>query len=157
MCGRYILKQISDAERYFGLKRAEWYFKASFNIAPSQEVPVVRLGKDGVREGIMMRWGLIPYWAHGEVPKFSTINATIEKLETAAAWREPWERGRRCLIPANGFYEWVRREVACVIVRRMPFGRTCRSIGSVNRLPRLTMDRRPKLTRDFGLCSSSDL
>jgi putative SOS response-associated peptidase YedK len=106
MCGRYILQQIAEAERYFGLKRIAWHFTASYNIAPTVEVPVVRLGKDGVREGLMMRWGLIPYWAHGEVPKFSTINATIEKLETAAAWRGPWERGRRCVIPANGFYEW---------------------------------------------------
>jgi putative SOS response-associated peptidase YedK len=106
MCGRYILRQLSEAERYFALERVEWNFKASYNIAPTQQVPIVRLGKDGVREGIMMRWGLIPYWAHGEPPKFSTINATIEKLDSAPAWRGPWERGRRCVIPANGFYEW---------------------------------------------------
>jgi putative SOS response-associated peptidase YedK len=106
MCGRYIIRQLSEAERYFGLVRNDWHFAASYNIAPTQDVPIVRLGKDGVREGIMVRWGLIPYWAHGEPPKFSTINATIEKLETAPAWRGPWQRNRRCVIPANGFYEW---------------------------------------------------
>jgi len=106
VCGRYIIRQLSEAERYLGLQRNEWHFTASYNIAPTQNVPIVRLGKDRVREGVMMRWGLIPYWAHGEPPKFSTINATVEKLESAPAWRGPWERGRRCLIPASGFYEW---------------------------------------------------
>ena len=106
MCGRYIIRQLADAERYFQLARNEWHFSASYNIAPTQQVPIVRLGKDRLREGIMVRWGLIPYWAHGEPPKYSTINATIEKLETAAAWRGPWQRHRRCIIPANGFYEW---------------------------------------------------
>jgi putative SOS response-associated peptidase YedK len=106
MCGRYILRETSAAERYFGLERASWYFTTSYNIAPTDEVPIVRLGKDRLREGIMVRWGLIPYFAHGEPPKYSTINATIEKLDTAPAWRGPWERGRRCIMPAHGFYEW---------------------------------------------------
>jgi putative SOS response-associated peptidase YedK len=106
MCGRYILRQISEAERYFDLQRVTWHFSASYNIAPTQDVPVVRLGKDGSREGLMMRWGLIPFFAKGEPPKYSTINATVEKLDTAPAWRGPWQRGRRCIMPASGFYEW---------------------------------------------------
>jgi putative SOS response-associated peptidase YedK len=106
MCGRYILKAIVDAERYFELARVDWHFAASYNIAPTQNVPVVRIGKDGAREGLMMRWGLIPFFAQGEAPKFSTINATVEKLEIAPTWRGSWQRGRRCIIPANGFYEW---------------------------------------------------
>jgi putative SOS response-associated peptidase YedK len=106
VCGRYILREAVRAERYFGIERLSWHFTASYNIAPTDEVPVVRLGKDGVREGLMMRWGLIPFFAKGEPPKYSTINATLEKLETAPAWRGPWERGRRCIVPADGFYEW---------------------------------------------------
>lgn len=106
MCGRYILREVTRAELYFGIERASWHFTASYNIAPTDEVPVVRLGKDGVREGLMMRWGLIPFFAKGQPPKYSTINATVEKLETAPAWRGPWERGRRCIMPADGFYEW---------------------------------------------------
>jgi len=106
MCGRYILRRIAEAERYLELERLAWQFSASYNIAPTQEVPVARLGKDGVREGIMMRWGLIPYFAHGKPPSYSTINATVEKLESAPAWRGPWQRGRRCIMPADGFYEW---------------------------------------------------
>ena len=106
MCGRYILREAVRAERYFGIERLSWHFTVSYNIAPTDEVPVVRLGKDSVREGLMMRWGLIPFFAKGEPPRYSTINATAEKLETAPAWRGPWQRGRRCIIPADGFYEW---------------------------------------------------
>lgn len=105
MCGRYILRQIALAERAFGLDRSAWSFTASYNIAPTQSVPIVRATR-GLREGVMMRWGLIPYWCHGEPPKFSAINATVEKLTLNAAWRDPWERGRRCILVADGFYEW---------------------------------------------------
>jgi len=106
MCGRYILREATRAARYFALERSTWQFPGSYNIAPTDQVPVVRIGKDGVREGLMMRWGLIPFFAKGQPPKYSTINATVEKLETAPTWRGPWERGRRCIIPADGFYEW---------------------------------------------------
>jgi putative SOS response-associated peptidase YedK len=53
-----------------------------------------------------MRWGLVPYWAKGIPPKYSTINCTIEKLEIAPTWRGPWKRGQRCILPVAGFYEW---------------------------------------------------
>ncbi|MGH8257215.1 MAG: SOS response-associated peptidase [Steroidobacteraceae bacterium] len=106
MCGRYILAQLEAAERAFGLGRLSWTFAASYNIAPTQSVPVVRLAVDGVREGVMMRWGLIPFFARGEPPKYSTINATVEKIETGPCWRGPWTRGQRCILPASSFYEW---------------------------------------------------
>lgn len=49
----------------------------------------------------MMRWGLVPFWAHGEPPKRSTVNATVERMETASAYRVPWTRGQRCMLPAR--------------------------------------------------------
>ena len=61
---------------------------------------------DGKRTGIMLGWGLIPYFAKGIPPKYSTINATIEKLESGPSWRGPWKRGQRCIMPARAFYEW---------------------------------------------------
>ena len=86
--------------------RTEWQFPASFNVAPTQKVPVVRAAAGGERVGARLRWGLIPFWAKGIPPKYSTINATVEKLTNAATWRGPWSRGQRCIMPANGFYEW---------------------------------------------------
>ncbi len=106
MCGRYILAQIEKAEREFGLGRASWQLSASWNVVPSQQVPVVRRGADGIREGVMMRWGLIPFFAHGAPPAYATINATVEKIESGPCWRGPWKRGQRCILPASGFFEW---------------------------------------------------
>ena len=105
MCGRYILAQLAAAERAFKLATSQWHFSASFNIAPTQSVPVVR-AREGVREGLLMRWGLIPFFAHGVPPKYSTINARIETLPSAPSYRTPWKRGQRCIMPASGFYEW---------------------------------------------------
>jgi putative SOS response-associated peptidase YedK len=130
MCGRYVSPDEASIEREFTLVRTEWQFPPSYNVAPTQNVPVVRVNKTGERTGALLHWGLIPFWAKGVQPEYSTINATIEKLKDAATWRGPWKRGQRCIMPALGFYEWVRHEVASVIVRRMPFGRTCRPIGS---------------------------
>jgi putative SOS response-associated peptidase YedK len=68
-------------------------------------VPVVRMA-DGEREGVTLRWGLVPFFAKGVPPKYSTINATIEKLTEGPCWRGPWKRGQRCILAAAGFYEW---------------------------------------------------
>jgi putative SOS response-associated peptidase YedK len=68
-------------------------------------VPIVRL-VNGYRLGSRVHWGLIPFWAKGVQPKYSTINATVEKLTDGATWRGPWKRGQRCIIPALGFFEW---------------------------------------------------
>ena len=105
MCGRYILAQQARAEKAFGVKRLRWFDMLSYNVAPSREVPVVRVA-DGICEGVMMRWGLVPFFLEGELPKFATINARIETMETAPSYRGPWKRGQRCIVPAEGFYEW---------------------------------------------------
>jgi putative SOS response-associated peptidase YedK len=90
--------------------------EARYNVSPSQAVPVVRW-MHGQYEGTMMRWGLIPYFARGMAPKYSTINARIESIETAPAYRGPWRRGQRCVLPAGGFYEWHLSEAGV----RQPF------------------------------------
>lgn len=121
MCGRYVSPDeaaltreytIDRKNSHIGLSDAlERAYEASFNVAPTDRVPVVRVvrDRDGEREAVLMRWGLVPFWSKGLPPKFPTINATIEKLETAAAWKGPWARGQRCIIPASGFYEWQLR------------------------------------------------
>jgi putative SOS response-associated peptidase YedK len=105
MCGRYILAQQADVEKTLGVQRAHWIDRPSYNVAPAREVPVIRMN-EGEREGVMMRWGLIPPFLKGESPKYSTSNARIETMETSPAFRDPWKNSQRCIVPAGGFYEW---------------------------------------------------
>jgi len=86
MCGRYVTKDQAAIERAFSIVKPWWRFDASYNVAPSQQVPVVR-SVAGEREGAMLRWGLIPFFAKGVPPKYSTINARVETVETAASYR----------------------------------------------------------------------
>jgi putative SOS response-associated peptidase YedK len=79
--------------------------KESYNVAPSQRVPVLR-HFEGATEGTLLRWGLVPFFSRSVPPKYSTINARAETIETAASYRGPWKRGQRCVLPASGFYEW---------------------------------------------------
>lgn len=105
MCGRYVSPDSAAIEREFNIVRDEWKFPTNFNVAPTQTVPIIR-SVDGTLQGVSMRWGLIPFFAKGEPTKYSTINARLETLETAASYRGPWKRGQRCLQVAQGFYEW---------------------------------------------------
>jgi putative SOS response-associated peptidase YedK len=105
MCGRFIIGNQAAIEREFSIVQPLWSFEPSYNVAPTNAVPVIRV-QDGQRAGLSMRWGLIPYFAQGIPPKYSTINATIENMERGAAWRGAWSRGQRCIMPANAFYEW---------------------------------------------------
>ena len=105
MCGRYILRMQDKYLREWNLHGPPAWVTASYNIAPSQQVPVMRMA-NGAPAAAMVRWGLIPAFAHGRPGKFSTINARIETFETAASFRAAWKRGQRCIQPASGFYEW---------------------------------------------------
>jgi putative SOS response-associated peptidase YedK len=106
MCGRYLTKDQRALERELFLNIIRWpQWAGSYNIAPTQLAPVVLDTPDGhVCE--LMRFGLVPHFAHGEPPKYSTINARIENLTQAPSWRGPWKRSQRCLVLASGFYEW---------------------------------------------------
>jgi putative SOS response-associated peptidase YedK len=109
MCGRYILAQQAKSEKALEVTRVRWRDAPSYNVAPPREVPVVRVtsAADGSeREGVMMRWGLIPPFLKGESPKYATHNARIETMETSPAFRDAWTKGQRCVVPAEGFYEW---------------------------------------------------
>jgi putative SOS response-associated peptidase YedK len=89
MCGRYVSPDDAAIEREFNLVHAEWKFPTNYNVAPTQQVPVIRY-VEGARQGITLRWGLVPFFAKGEPPKYSTINARVETVETAASYRGPW-------------------------------------------------------------------
>jgi putative SOS response-associated peptidase YedK len=108
MCGRSRLsprKQI--VEEYFGSVSDEPDWTPRYNIAPTQPVPVIRQNpKEPVRELLLMRWGLIPSWAKDSSVSASMINARSETAATKPAFRDAL-KSRRCLIPADGFYEMV--------------------------------------------------
>jgi putative SOS response-associated peptidase YedK len=81
-------------------------FGPSWNVAPQAFQPIVRLNRDtGERELVLMRWGLIPFWAKDPNIGLRTINAKAETITTAPAFREAI-KFRRCLVPADAFYEW---------------------------------------------------
>lgn len=104
MCGRYVSKIDADVERHFNLTKVSFDF-SSYNVAPGRNVPVVRGAESGERELVLMRWGLIPHWAKEERIGYKMINARAETAASKPAFRQPFKR-HRCLIPANGFYEW---------------------------------------------------
>jgi len=105
MCGRFTLKSpFSDLAKLY---RAifETNAPARYNIAPTQEIATVAVGKDGVRKIIPMTWGLIPPWSKEFKAAFTTINAKAETLETSRMYARPF-LSKRCLVLADGFYEW---------------------------------------------------
>jgi putative SOS response-associated peptidase YedK len=109
MCGRYDITELPL--EYFELllghaikdRRAEP--KARYNVAPTQQVPIIRLNREGELEAVDVRWGLLPYWSKEPKTKYSTINARAETVEKLPAYRSAF-KARRCLVPATGWYEW---------------------------------------------------
>jgi putative SOS response-associated peptidase YedK len=106
MCGRYTLKtpveQLSEMFQFPEIIP----LKPRYNIAPSQAVAVVRrLPEDTDRKLAMLRWGLIPAWAKDPAKARQPINAKSETVAELPTFRTAF-RKRRCLIPADGFYEW---------------------------------------------------
>ena len=104
MCGRYNL--ITDAQAFvdFFELRNSLAIPPRYNIAPSQNIPVVRR-MDNHREAGLLHWGLIPHWAKDRKIAYKMINARAETVAEKPAFRSAL-RHRRCLIPATGFFEW---------------------------------------------------
>lgn len=110
MCGRYRLSRRKQIiEEYFDTSPWDDDWSPRYNIAPTQTVPVIRQHpKEPVRQISNIRWGLIPNWARDPSSAAGMINARSETASTKPAFRDPL-RFRRCLIPADGFYEWARK------------------------------------------------
>ena len=106
MCGRFVSKTDAAIERAFNVTPRQWTNDwVKYNVAPTQQIPVIRPA-DGRRDGVMLRWGLVPAWAKGQPTEYSTINARAETIDTTATYRGPWRRDQRCVIPVMGYYEW---------------------------------------------------
>jgi putative SOS response-associated peptidase YedK len=110
MCGRYTLRAspqqmalVFQAEAIGPALLSGW--QPRYNIAPTQLAPVVRISGDDKRQMSQLRWGLIPSWATDRSIGSRMINARSETVGSKPAFREAL-RSRRCLVPADGFYEW---------------------------------------------------
>jgi putative SOS response-associated peptidase YedK len=108
MCGRFARRSTQEVlADWFGVEMEDMpWFAPSYNVAPQSTQPVVRINAvTGKREFALMRWGLVPYWAKDPKVGYSTINARAEEVAAKPLFREALKR-RRCLIPADAFYEW---------------------------------------------------
>ena len=106
MCGRYSL---TDCEEkiifYFGLHNSKVILKPRYNIYPSEKIPII-VQRDGLLQLEFMKWGLIPIWSKSRKP---FINARVETIKEKPSFRQAIKK-RRCLVPANGFYEWTQEK-----------------------------------------------
>jgi putative SOS response-associated peptidase YedK len=111
MCGRYRLSRRKQIiEEHFDTVSGEEEWTPRYNVAPTQPVPVIRQNpKEPIREMSLMRWGLIPSWSKDASGAAVMINARSETASVKPAFRDAL-KSRRCLIPADGFYEWKREE-----------------------------------------------
>ena len=109
MCGRYRLSRRKQIiEEHFDSVSGDEDWSPRYNIAPTQPVPVIRQNpKEPRRELSLMRWGLIPSWSKDMSDAALRINARSETSATKPAFRDPLT-SRRCLVPGDGFYEWMR-------------------------------------------------
>lgn len=106
MCGRYNLFSELQAisERFQAIEQKELMVEPRYNIAPGQNIAVV-LSKENKREIALFQWGLIPNWAKDPKTGYKMINARAETIDTKPTFKGLLKR-HRCLIPADGFYEW---------------------------------------------------
>ncbi len=106
MCGRYSLSTPNEVlAEVFSLAEPP-ALQPRWNIAPTQMAPVVRRSEDGARRLDLLRWGLVPPWADDPRIGARMINARVETVATKPAFRQAF-RSRRCLVPADAFYEWL--------------------------------------------------
>lgn len=105
MCGRYVLKAtLPDIARMLGMD-VDLALEPRYNIAPTTEVLACRMEAPGEKALARLRWGLVPHWAKQAEGGYRMINARAETVAGKPAFRGPF-RKRRCLIPADGYYEW---------------------------------------------------
>ena len=108
MCGRFTLtSNLDELQGRFGFLTDLSGYEPRYNIAPTQ--PVLTVTNDGQRRGELMRWGLVPFWAKDLKVGARMINAVGETVSAKPAFRAAFKK-RRCLVLANGFYEWKKED-----------------------------------------------
>src|SRR6516165_5429258 len=109
MCGRYTLRTPwQRLAEHFGLRVSDLpeLFAPRFNVAPSQQVLTIRQDATGRRQPVCLKWGFVPSWSRDG--KIAPINAMSEVAADKPMFRTAF-RKRRCLVPADGFYEWLKK------------------------------------------------
>lgn len=110
MCGRFSLSEYYDSlEEYFKIDEPfdDIVLKPRYNIAPTQYHPVI-IQEGGKNKLRMYKWGLVPFWTKDRKIGYKMINARSETVEEKNSFKQPF-KSKRCLIPADGFYEWDRK------------------------------------------------
>ena len=107
MCGRFAIAHIPGFFARFMLHDPEVELQPRYNIAPAQQVPVIV--SESPNRLVVMRWGLVPFWAKDQKIGSRLINARAETITTSPAFRSSIKK-RRCLVPATGFYEWMKQK-----------------------------------------------
>ena len=108
MCGRFALKNPLALKAAFDLAELPENLTPRYNIAPSQDIAIIRADVNGRRISLA-HWGLIPSWTKDSGKSYSTINARAETVDTKPTYRGSFKH-HRCLIPADGFYEWHKED-----------------------------------------------
>src|SRR5215831_4177186 len=104
MCGRFVRqKEVDNIVRDFSVQAVACDLAHSYNVAPTQQVAVII--EDGVKQLVSVRWGLVPSWASDVSVGNRLINARAETVAQLDSFEDAFEK-RRCLIVADGFYEW---------------------------------------------------
>ena len=106
MCGRYTLhKKVDELAERYNLANVPSDLKSNYNVAPGQLMPVITEDESGKRSLEIMKWGLVPFWAKDPKIGYKLINVRDETIFDKPMWRSVILK-KRCLIPADGFYEW---------------------------------------------------
>ena len=109
MCGRFTMTaNPEELMARYGVEQLTFEYQPRYNIAPTQMISAV-IDTQGERRIGQLRWGLIPSWAKDEKIAYSTINAKAETVHEKPAFRNSFKR-KRCLLPADGFYEWQKTD-----------------------------------------------
>jgi len=111
MCGRYVTPDEAAIERFWHIGLHNWRSRIlpAFNVAPTTLVPILIRTADGILELCGARWGLVPHWWSKAAPPSLTFNARSEEARRKPTWRDSL-RSQRCLMPAQGWFEWNENE-----------------------------------------------
>lgn len=109
MCGRFAFYSPAEAAAALFGAHGSVEFEPRYNVAPTQDIAAVRVGEDGDKELVRLRWGLVPFWAKDPSIGNRMINARAETIAEKPSFRAAYKR-RRCVVLTDGFYEWRKEE-----------------------------------------------